>query len=313
MSISFTHVFNGDSTAEAFAHSGLEGQEFVWREVVVQGPCRGIPGHESFFGPRRTFFQNELGMSAESYYSLTEEEWLRMSGASRHGEWVLWYEYDVFCQLNLVALLAGIHAWSNPPDQLSLICVGEKPDDRWETLANYTPDQFPNLLETRRALTHDDLLYAATVWEALTKSDPNLLLPFVQTPHHTFPYLGQAIAYYLRQFPQVHNGLNTLEDILIQEISQSPKSQRELIGTVLRQRNHPFGFGDLQWMWYLKEVRPLWLQEDKHLALTPLGKKVLEGKTAFRDHLPGRQFGGARAEAFVWQEETEQIRPFPTK
>ncbi|HAA11402.1 MAG TPA: hypothetical protein DCE41_06735 [Cytophagales bacterium] len=313
MSTSFTHIFNGDSTAEAYAHSGLEGQEFVWREMVVQGPSKGIPGQESFFGPRRTYFQKELGMSAESYYSLTEEEWHRMAGASRRGEWVLWYEYDVFCQFNLIALLAGIHYWDNPPDRLSLICVGEDENHRWNTLANFSPDQYPKLLDTRKGLTHDDLLYAATVWEAFIQKAPLGLLPFAQTPHPSFPYLGLAIGYYLRQFPQAHNGLNTLEDILLQEIAQSPKTQPQLIRQVLLQRNHPFGFGDLQWMWYMKKLQPLWLQEDDHLSLTNLGKKVLEGDTVYREHLAGRHFGGATALDYIWEEDREEIRPFPEK
>ncbi|MEL6536341.1 MAG: hypothetical protein AAFQ98_13075 [Bacteroidota bacterium] len=311
MSSAYTHVFNGDSTAEAFAHSGLDGQEFVWREVMVQGPCQGIPGQESFFGPRRTFFQKELGMSVESYYSLAEAEWLRMAGASRRGEWVLWYEYDVFCQLNLVALLAGIHTWDNPPDRLSLICVGETPSKGWQTLAHFPPDQYPNLLETRKDLTHEDLQYAAKVWESLTHPDPRELLPFVNNPHLTFPYLATGLEYFLRQFPQASNGLNSLENILLREIAESPKSQKALIRSVLTQRNHPYGFGDLQWMWYLKEMRPLWTQNGEELALTDLGENVLEGRSRFREHLVGRKLGGANAEDFLWDEESGEILNFP--
>ena len=43
----------------------------------------------------------------------------------RHGEYVLWFEADLYDQLQLVQILARLRALDVPPERITLICVGE--------------------------------------------------------------------------------------------------------------------------------------------------------------------------------------------
>lgn len=306
------HIFNGDSTAQAFAHSTLSGGEYVVREMLCDGPCKDVPGSLTFFDTRQQFFNQSLGVSPDEYYRLTVDEWHRMTAAVRHVEWILWFEYDVFCQFNLIGTLASINHLEVMPDQVSLICVGkESPEESWKTLGDFAPDQYPTLLKKRSKLNEGALSYATQAWAAYLSDDPRQWLPFTQKQHAAFPYLAQAFQHQLLRFPSPTNGLNRIEMVILEALKSSPMKQRQLIGHMLRHHNHPWGFGDLQWAWFCKALHPLLDNDEGVLHLSERAQQVLAGKASFREHLQGRYLGGASAEEYCWDETRGSLIPYP--
>ena len=304
----FVHIFNGDSSAEAFSESGLAGDRYVWREMLVEGPARGIPGTETFWDTRAHYFATLPEVPEDSYRPQTQQEWNRLAEAPKDAEWVLWYEYDLFCQINLMALLAGIRAMPTPPPKLSLVCVGQQPDGNWVTLGSFAPLAYPSLLETRKPLGRDALAYAVEVWDAWVGADPRQVMAFVQKNHQAFPYLPQALEAAESLFP-ARGGLNLPERWLLGRMAEGSLSIHSLIGEALRNANHPFGMGDLQWLYFLKGIGPLWVKQGDLVQLSPLGGKVHQQKEVFVGQLEGRYIGGAQAAAWQWMPEKGQLEP----
>ena len=60
-------------------------------------------------------------MSARSRCSRRD----RMLEEHRDGEYVLWFEADLYDQLQLVQILAKLHELEVPPSRITLICIGE--------------------------------------------------------------------------------------------------------------------------------------------------------------------------------------------
>ena len=67
-----------------------------------------------------------------------------------YGELIMWFEHDLFDQLNLVQLLTWIRARLPAAKAVSLVCVGSFPGHPgFKGLGELTPDELASLLDTR--------------------------------------------------------------------------------------------------------------------------------------------------------------------
>jgi len=74
-----------------------------------------------------------------------------------YDELVLWFEHDLFDQLNLVQILSWLPGHVSASKTVSLVCIGSHPaPPRFKGLGELTPGEIAPLLETRQ-LVNDDL------------------------------------------------------------------------------------------------------------------------------------------------------------
>ena len=68
-----------------------------------------------------------------------------------YDELILWFEHDLFDQLNLIQLLDWIRERLPAMKQVSLVCIGTFPGhSAFKGLGERTPDELASLLETRQ-------------------------------------------------------------------------------------------------------------------------------------------------------------------
>ena len=71
-----------------------------------------------------------------------------------YDELVLWFEHDLFNQLNLIQLLSWIRTCVPGGKVVSLVCIGSFPDHpRFKGLGELSPVELASLFETRRPLS----------------------------------------------------------------------------------------------------------------------------------------------------------------
>ena len=87
-----------------------------WRDVLHEGPVPDVPDAE-LRRIRAAFLGVDDPISSRSATALLAEH--------RHGEYVLWFEADLYDQLQLVQILARLRALDVPAERITLICVGE--------------------------------------------------------------------------------------------------------------------------------------------------------------------------------------------
>src|SRR5687768_11047360 len=99
------HITNGDCAVEGIQRSGVPGDVLPWRDVLHEGPVPG--GLElSELSALRAGYLAGGGYAGEN--ELLEDFRVRdraLAGAGAADEVVLWFEHDLYDQLQLIQLL----------------------------------------------------------------------------------------------------------------------------------------------------------------------------------------------------------------
>src|SRR2546430_7017791 len=114
------HVTNGDATD--VKGSGLAERILVWRDVLHEGRVRDVAPDEL----RRVGAEFLAGDHDRDTLRRFEERDETLA-AARDGRYVLWFEADLYCQLQLAEILARLAELAVPAERIALICIGEYP------------------------------------------------------------------------------------------------------------------------------------------------------------------------------------------
>jgi len=100
------HVTNGDSAANTLRQTALGGAVLPWQDVLHEGPVPAGPRHELL--QARAAFLSACGWgSRRSLLASLEERDRQLTRALGDGQpVVLWFEHDLYDQLQLVDVLA---------------------------------------------------------------------------------------------------------------------------------------------------------------------------------------------------------------
>ncbi len=305
----YLHVFNGDSSLNAFKTQDMEGECIVWREILCEGPTLQHIGCNDFWDMRSAFFESFFEVPPDTYRQKTIQEFNTLKNAIKYfNEVILWFEYDLFCQINMIGLLSWL--WEHRPKNvaISLICVGEIPGHhKLMGLGEINPNLYPSLFQERIQLNQKDLLFAHSIWKVYNSNNHKELKTLANATPIAFNYLDDAIYAHFQRFPRVENGINEIEQFFLKTIQEKqPIAPRDLIKSAL-QRHNFYGFGDLQYEKYLNNLAPL-LKWEEAVYLNKLGEKVLERKANFlmyANHI--YRFGGVTNTNFRWVPQSEAL------
>ncbi|MGB3465001.1 MAG: hypothetical protein WBA74_07020, partial [Cyclobacteriaceae bacterium] len=212
------HILNGHTTLHLFQEAGIEGQAVVWNEILSDGPAIYEVGTEPFWKLRKDFVVATFGQGAAGYDQLIRDFEIVRS-YREYDEIILWYEYDWFCQINLMAILSWFYQVGVMNDtRISLICAGkEEGYNRLVGLGQLPVRMYPELLDRRRSLSESNLRFADNVWKTYVDDDPSELA-FATIPHPVFRYISGAVKSYFTRFPD-DTGLNQIEREILETIA----------------------------------------------------------------------------------------------
>ena len=100
----------------------------------------------------------------------------RTLAANRDGEYVLWFEADLYDQLQIIQILARLADLGVPAQRITLICIGEHPGiARFGGLGELTAEQLRELPATNACarLTPAALQLATRAWAAFRAPTPD--------------------------------------------------------------------------------------------------------------------------------------------
>ena len=121
------HILNGDVSADILTNSSIEGDIIVWREMLCEGELHKNIGSDEFWKSRYNFFQNEIGIEKLDYFDKTIRELVKLEDLSDYKSVFLWFEFDLFCQVNLMALCTFLLKSYRKDIVYRLICTGKEP------------------------------------------------------------------------------------------------------------------------------------------------------------------------------------------
>ena len=270
------HIANGEHTAEILKNTTLEGDIIVWRELLCEGPICNEVGSDDFWKKRYDFFEEELGVSRIDYFDKTIKEILKLTDVPKQTEIVLWFEFDLFCQVNLIALCSFILRNFKKEVTYSLVCTGYvKGKDRLQSLSDFSPNEYPELYKNRINLSKVNLEFADSCWKAYVENDVEKLKEF-NFKNRKFMYLPAAIHQHLKRFP-IENGLNEIQQKIIEIIHSEALTENEIVRELLiwQQADTVYGFGDVQYILELKKLQDYYTIKDAKYFVTTEVKKLL--------------------------------------
>jgi len=250
----------------------------VWRELLVDGLVNNDVGSDTFWMQRYDFFEKELGVTKLEYYDKIIKELIKIEDLSNYKEVVLWFEFDLFCQVNLLALCSYLLKYYRKDITYYLICVGnDKGKEKLQTLADYAPENYKYLLENKVKLTRNDLLFADQCWEMYVRNNREELKQFNFDKNKKFTYLQLAMNQHLMRFSNT-NRLNQINTKFLEIIDSASLNEKQIVRALLKwQRdNTVYGFGDLQYFGYLKKLNNFYEIVSDQYYLNKAGKNILK-------------------------------------
>ncbi|MFZ0064013.1 MAG: hypothetical protein WAL47_18425 [Pyrinomonadaceae bacterium] len=238
------HILNGETTEAILAQTAIRGDRFSFRDALIAGPAPAVNGSE-WRRLRAEHLANAYGVAVEKCEGELTRQQEVFESFSNHEEVVLWFEADLFCQVNLLYVLD----WCSHRElssKLALICIDGfpgRPDFRG--LGELTPEELASLFAERGEVTSSQLELAVRAWQAYRSEDPRELERLLQAGTSALPFLNGALRLQLTRFPSTRNGLNRIEKTVLELVSRGANRFVELFSQFV-EAEPDYGLGDAQ-------------------------------------------------------------------
>lgn len=284
------HITNGSSLTEYLKDLGITGTFLTWHEILCEGPTIREIDTNAFVETRRSFLNEFYNIDIDEYEF--KKEMYKLDDVSDYSEIVLWFEYDLFCHINLVGVISLL-TQKKIDLPMYLVCSGRiKEAKELKGLTELLPEQLLQHYKDKVRLTEEDIDIAKSVWDIYCGKDHNLLKPYI-VKTSSFKYLNNCLKAHLKRFPDSKNGLCALEHNILTLIKENEiKSRHHLLGYALNYQGY-YGFGDIQLKRMIDALSIFFIEEEHSLKLNRKGYEALLNHHNFSEEIGNNMvFGG---------------------
>ncbi|WP_047789014.1 DUF1835 domain-containing protein [Tenacibaculum mesophilum] len=309
MKHSLLHITNGDVTTQRLQELNIEGDIITWREMLCEGKTSVDVGSEDFWKTRFDFLKTTYKITKKKFIDYTLKEYRNLCNQKQQDEIVLWFEYDLFCQVNMLAVISWLKRYRKN-HKISLVTSGKVDNSKkLYGLGELSDDQLIEHFNNKIELSQDDIEYADYIWQLYCSDSP---LPLENAhkfnPKSPFVYLENAIKAHLLRFPSIENGLNYIENNILKVANEHTfANQDELLRNLLTHQEN-YGFGDIQYVNKLESLKKLFTSFDP-VKLSKTGKKVLQNQTNYYAKIRSdfSYLGGAKKYSYLYVNSTDKL------
>lgn len=294
------HITNGDCALNLMREAGIDGTILPWRDVLHVGP---VPGHlplEELSSIRAQYILDQGWGTPEKIAQAFVERDTILQSYAQYEKVILWFEHDLYDQLQILQILDWFDQQENRNANLSIICTDQY-------LGMLSPEEIASLMKYETPITSAHLTLAAQAWEAFRSSTPEKWWALLQEDTSVFPFLRGAIVRMLEEYPDHQTGLSRTEQQALTIISEGEKRPGKIFGLNQQCEERIFMGDTVFWeilngllessppLLKLPEGKTLTLppQPDQELTITKEGKAVLSGQRSWLDiQPPNRWIGG---------------------
>ncbi|TVZ54775.1 uncharacterized protein DUF1835 [Lutibacter sp. Hel_I_33_5] len=309
MKASFLHITNGDSTTNYLQKLKFKGEIITWREMLCEGKTTTDVGSEHFWKNRFDFLKTSYKTTKKTFIDYTLKEYRNLCNQKQQDEIILWFEHDLFCQINMLAVISWLKRYRKGR-KISLVCSGKiEGSNKLHGLGELSENQLQEHYKNRVTLSLDDIEYADYIWQLYCSDSPlRLEAIYAFNPMSPFIYLKDALQAHLQRFPSIENGLNSIENTIINTSNKNTlTSKNQLINTLLNEQE-VFGFGDIQYERKIDSLKKLFTSFNP-VKLSKIGQQVLENQKNYYADLRSdtSYLGGARKYSFLHHNATGKL------
>jgi hypothetical protein len=215
------HVANGHCTTRLIEAAGLPGRTQIWADALHDGPVPDVPDDE-LVRVRARVIASGLDVTPEAVEADLRHWRAVVDDHAGYDELVLWFEHDLFDQLNLIQLLSRIGRDRVVPRPVSLISIDSYPGHpQFKGLGELTPADIASLFTARVRVTPEQFALAGAAWDAFRSQDRAKLQAFLRQDTTALPFLAAALQRHLDEAPG-GDGLTRSERRLLEQLSRGP-------------------------------------------------------------------------------------------
>lgn len=267
------HVTNGDSVLYTFKKAGITGTHLAWKDSLHEGPVRDGSLEETSAYRAQFAAARGYGNPIKIIHDFERRD-AQLRRAREFEEVVLWFEHDLYDQLQVLQVLTALEALDLEPGRVSIV-----QSDHY--LGTMTADELSPLLAKRRTVTAATFRSARRAWERFTSASPLDLYVASKEDAIGLPFLRAALQRLCEEYPWTRDGLSRSQRQALQAVAQGPAPELELFRRAQAREEAAF-LGDTVFSKIVVDLQaspvPLIEHDGEGLAVTALGRRVLAGE-----------------------------------
>ena len=235
---SLLHITNGESAGNTLRQTTLGGAVLPWQDVLHEGPVPALPRYELLRTRARFLAECGWGAEQELLSSLEQRDRQLLDALRDQLHVVLWFEHDLYDQLQLLDALALADSEDGAPE---LIVIGSFPGKpSFAGLGELTAAELETLWPSRGHATPAALDAATSAWAALRAREPTALAERATRDSAELPFLAAALRRLLEELPAVGDGLSGTERRALQAVAAGAHSLPAAFVEAQRLEQAPF-------------------------------------------------------------------------
>jgi hypothetical protein len=235
------NILNGDSLAYSFPDAKIEGDIVVVREALIDGELSG--------DTLRDFWQSRvryMGITETEYNNSVVKEFEKILNAPDNSEFNLWFEYDLFCQVNMWFVLSIIYSL---PVEKKVFAVYTSYLDKtskqfWNGFGPANPDELNICYANRISISKTDINFGKELWKAYKNGDLEELTNLSKRQSPAFPHLQEVVNAHIERFPK--DGTKGRPEKVIEDVTKNISTDFHKVVKEFWNRESIYGFGDTQ-------------------------------------------------------------------
>lgn len=206
------NITNGDCAVNVMRQAGVEGDFLPWRDVLHEGKVPSGLSLSALSEVRAEFIAGRGWGELEKVKAdfIVRDNCLK--NWQEYSKIILWFEHDLYDQLQLIQILDWFAGQPLKPKQLTLICTEKY-------LGVQKESEIAELFVFEEAVNEQQLNLAQTAWQAFRAETPQLWAGLLQQDTSVLPFLQGAIVRLLEEYPSCSNGLSRTQQQVLNILS----------------------------------------------------------------------------------------------
>lgn len=240
------HITNGDSVICSFREGEVSGEYLGWYDPLHDGPVPLKASLEELSDVRAQALAVFGGGSYQEFRSSFAARDRSLAAFRSHEEVVLWFEHDLYDQLQLIQLLDWFSRQDLAGVKLSLIQINSHPQIQpFYGLGQLDGRQLRELLPARQSVSERQLFIGRQAWQAFCSPDPSVQASFAHYDFSEMPFLGDSLRRFLEEYPSTKDGLSRSQRQILHAAAAGKHKKWELYKESQKLEACPWGDGSV--------------------------------------------------------------------
>jgi len=268
------NIVNGDASIDKIKEASIQGDFLPWNDFLHEGPVPSGFTLEQLSKIRANFIADlGFGEFKEIHENFQKRDKI-INSFFEYEKIVLWFEHDLYDQLQLIQVLSWFENKQLDKINLSLICTD-----------NYIGESSLKLIKELKLqevkISDEHLRLAKKAWKAFGKSTPESWSNLLNESTELLPFLKDAILRMLEEYPNTKCGLSRSEYLALMIIANGITNPEDIFLKYQSFEERKF-MGDIIFYKILENFEKYGIvtspENIKKLTITTLGKKLLNNE-----------------------------------